>query len=75
MIPTFYMKDLIYTSFRVHTTTILFSGLKTSILFSGLFSHFFIDEAGQATEAEILIPLAGPLGPNGKVLSSTNRFV
>jgi superfamily I DNA and/or RNA helicase len=37
---------------------------------SGFFTHFFIDEAGQASEPESLIPISGLLGENGRLILS-----
>jgi superfamily I DNA and/or RNA helicase len=36
-----------------------FFSKKSIIIFLGFFTHIFIDEAAQASEPEILIPLSG----------------
>ena len=36
-------------------------------LSAGHFSHVFVDEAGQATEPECLVPVGLAVGPEGQV--------
>ncbi|XP_054641470.1 putative helicase mov-10-B.1 isoform X2 [Dunckerocampus dactyliophorus] len=56
--------------YRVIVTTLITAGrLVTGNLPKGHFTHFFVDEAGHATETECLIPLAGLLDPkSGQVV-------
>ena len=47
-------------------TSLLFKTCK-NYLFSGFFTHIFLDEAAQALECEMLIPLS-LVGPNTRVV-------
>ncbi|XP_077453696.1 putative helicase mov-10-B.1 isoform X2 [Stigmatopora argus] len=57
-------------TYRIFVTTLVTTGrLVTGDLPIGHFTHIFVDEAGQATEPECLIPLAGLLDPkSGQVV-------
>nr|XP_061802711.1 putative helicase mov-10-B.2 [Nerophis lumbriciformis] len=51
-------------TYRIIVTTLITAGrLVTGNLPNGHFTHIFVDEAGQATEPDCLIPLAGLLDP------------
>lgn len=56
--------------YRIMVTTLFTAGrLVTGGIPEGHFTHIFVDEAGQATETECLIPLAGLLHPeSGQVV-------
>ncbi|XP_061759269.1 putative helicase mov-10-B.1 isoform X2 [Nerophis ophidion] len=56
--------------YKVIFTTLITAGrLVTGNLPMGHFTHFFVDEAGNATETECIIPLAGLLDPkSGQVV-------
>ncbi|XP_077581896.1 putative helicase mov-10-B.1 [Stigmatopora nigra] len=62
-------KDKLMT-YRIFMTTLINTGRLVSGDFpNGHFTHIFVDEAGQATEPECLIPLAGLLDPkSGQVV-------
>ncbi|XP_062396748.1 putative helicase mov-10-B.1 [Sardina pilchardus] len=50
--------------FKIVVTTVVTAGrLVSGGLHKGHFSHIFIDEAGHATEPEVIIPVAGLLDP------------
>ena len=54
-------------SYRVVVVTLCSAGrLVSEGIPEGHFTHVFIDEAGQASEPEALIPLAGLLGEKGE---------
>ena len=54
---------------RIVAMTLTFSGKLVDAGFPvGHFTHVFIDEAGQATEPESIIPLAGVLSRSGQVV-------
>ncbi|XP_076596549.1 LOW QUALITY PROTEIN: putative helicase mov-10-B.1 [Chaetodon auriga] len=56
--------------YRIIVTTLFTAGrLVTGGIPEGHFTHIFVDEAGQATETQCLIPLAGLLNPeSGQVV-------
>ena len=56
--------------YRVVVCTCVTAGILYSLGLSvGHFTHVFVDEAGQATEPECLIPLGMLAGSNGQVLT------
>ncbi|ESN95546.1 hypothetical protein HELRODRAFT_86659, partial [Helobdella robusta] len=58
-------KEQLQSNYRIIVCTLATSGrLVTANLKSGHFSYVFIDEIGQATEPEALIPLAGICEPD-----------
>ena len=60
--------------YRVVVSTCVTAGLLYSLgLAVGHFSHVFVDEAGQATEPECLIPLGMLAGSDKQVDRQTNR--
>lgn len=59
------------TSFRVIVTTCLSGCVPPGIgLLRGHFTHIFVDEAGQASEPECLVPIANILGDATNVILS-----
>ena len=55
---------------RIVITTLTSAARVSGKVRQGTFTHVFVDEAGQATEPETLIPIVGILGQKGQVILS-----